>query len=120
MRELVLDRRAFPQGGASRRRLELLAQALLQHLVFGNRDGVAMAEFSGGVLTAPRAVIADIRIELTVVPTVIGCTWPLGHAIVRSRRFSVNADFGNRRPLCDFHGLQTILHRSAPHRRACC
>ena len=64
MRELVLDRRAFPQGGASRRRLELLAQALLQHLVFGNRDGAAMAEFSGGALTAPRAVIADIRIEL--------------------------------------------------------
>jgi hypothetical protein len=48
MRELVLDRRAFAQGVASRRRLELLAEALLQHLVFGNRDGAALAECSGG------------------------------------------------------------------------
>src|ERR1700674_1955331 len=39
------------------------------------------------------------------------CTCPWGHSIVRSRRFSLKADLGNRLPLCDFHGLHTILPR---------
>src|SRR3954454_7824403 len=64
MRELVLDGRAFPHGGASRRRVKLLAQALLQPFVCGDRHGAAVAEFSGGALPAPRTGIADIRIEL--------------------------------------------------------
>jgi hypothetical protein len=48
MCELVLDGRELPQGGASRRRLDLLAQAVLQRLVLGDRDGSAVAKFSGG------------------------------------------------------------------------
>src|SRR6266852_6141637 len=37
---------------------------MLQRLVLGDRDGAAVAEFRGGALTAQRAVIADLRIEL--------------------------------------------------------
>ena len=41
------------------------------------------------------------------------CTCPFGHSIVRLRILSVKADLGNRLPLRDFHGLQTILPRLA-------
>src|SRR5512134_2545322 len=64
MRECVLDARALPKGGTSRRRLDLLAQALLQRLVLGDRDGAAVAAFSGGALTTQRAAIAEVGIEL--------------------------------------------------------
>src|SRR5260370_6131469 len=37
---------------------------MLQRLVLGDRDGAAVAELRGGALTAQRAVIADLRIEL--------------------------------------------------------
>ena len=64
MRELVLDRRAFPQSGAARNRVELLAPALLQPLVFGDRDRPAVAECRGGALATQGAVITEIRIKL--------------------------------------------------------
>src|SRR5216683_3259516 len=47
----------------------------------------------------------------TMLPNAKRCTCPWGHSIVRSRRFSLKADLGNRLPLCDFHGLHTILPR---------
>jgi general secretion pathway protein A len=47
----------------------------------------------------------------TIAPNLIGCTCPCGHAIVRSRRLIVNADFGKWLPLGTVHGLHTILPR---------
>src|SRR5918996_3706899 len=64
MRELVLDRRAFPQGRASGRRPELCPEPLLQLFVLGDGDGAAVPEFRGSALIASRAAIADIGIEL--------------------------------------------------------
>ena len=64
MRELVLDRRAFPQRRAPRRRLDLFAESMLQLFILGDGDGAAIPEFSGGALTSQRAAIADIGIEL--------------------------------------------------------
>src|SRR6516165_2789149 len=64
MRELVLDGSALPQRCASGRRLDLLAQPLLQVFVFGNRHRAAVAEFGGRAAAAQRAVVAHVGIEL--------------------------------------------------------
>src|SRR5262249_13753067 len=64
MRELVFDGGALPQGCASGRRLDLLAQPLLQLLVFCNRHGAAVAEFSGRAVAAQGAVVAHVGIKL--------------------------------------------------------
>src|SRR5213594_1723992 len=107
--ELVFDYCALPQRRASRRRLDLFAETVLQLLVLGDRDGAAVPEFGGGALIAQRAQTSGSN--STVVPNAKRCTCPLGHSIVPLRRFSVNADLGNKRPLCDFQGLHTILPR---------
>src|SRR5438034_3896868 len=64
MCELVFDHGALPQRRAARGRLDLFAEAVLQRLVLGDRDGAAVPEFGGGALIAPRAVIADVGVEL--------------------------------------------------------
>src|SRR6266496_1638163 len=64
MCELVFDHGALPQHRASRGRLDLFAEAVLQRLVLGDRDGAAVPEFGGGALIAPRAAIADVGVEL--------------------------------------------------------
>src|SRR5207249_6186191 len=64
MCELVFDDGALPQRRASRGRLDLFAQAVLQRLVLGDRDGAAVPEFGGGALIAQRAAIADVGVEL--------------------------------------------------------
>src|SRR5216110_105 len=62
--ELVFDYGALPQRRASRRRLDLFAETVLQLLVLGDRDGAAVPEFGGGALIAQRAAIADVGVEL--------------------------------------------------------
>src|ERR687892_2390000 len=64
MRELMFNRRAFPQRRASRGRLDLFAQSVLQRLILGDGDGAAVPEFRGGALTSPRAAIADVGVKL--------------------------------------------------------
>src|SRR5216110_496325 len=102
--ELVFDYCALPQRRASRRRLDLFAETVLQLLVLGDRDGAAVPEFGGGALIAQRAAIADVGVELDSRAEREALHLP-------ARRFSVNADLGNKRPLCDFQGLHTILPR---------
>ncbi len=46
-------------------------------------------------------------------PNAMRCTCPVGQAIVRLRRLRVNADWGHSMPVCDRHGLQTIVPRLA-------
>src|SRR5207249_2870988 len=55
MCELVFDYGALPQRRASRGRLDLFAEAVLQLLVLGDRDGATVPEFGGGALIAPHA-----------------------------------------------------------------
>src|SRR5438093_9776242 len=62
--ELVFDYCALPQRRASRRRLDLFAETVLQLLVLGDRDGAAVPEFGGGAMIAQRAAIADVGVEL--------------------------------------------------------
>src|SRR6266498_2013094 len=62
MCELVFDYCALPQRRASRAHLDLFADAVLQRLVLGDRDGAAVPEFGGGALIAQRAAIADLEI----------------------------------------------------------
>src|SRR5438034_9363100 len=62
--ELVFDYCALPQRRASRGRLDLFAEAVLQRLVLGDRDGAAVPEFGGGALIAQRAAIAAVGVEL--------------------------------------------------------
>ena len=64
MREFVLDHRALSQGRASRGRLDLLAESLLQRLVLRDGDGAPVAELGGGALRAHGTAIADVGIEL--------------------------------------------------------
>jgi hypothetical protein len=64
MRELVLDRGALPQSCAPGGRLDLLAQPLLQLLIFRDRHGAAVPEFSGRAVAAQGAVVAHVRVKL--------------------------------------------------------
>src|SRR5712691_11554913 len=96
MCEFVFDDRALSQGLASSGRLYLLAEPWLTALVHCGRTG-QRSHTSGS--------------NSTTLPNAKRCTCPLGHSIVRSRRFSLKADLGNKRPLCDFQGLHTILPR---------
>ena len=114
MCELVFDDGALAQCCASGGGLHLFAEPLLQLFVLGDRDRASIPEFGGGALRAQR----DSRSQTsgsnsTTVPSEKRCTCPCGHSIVRSRRLSLKADLGNRRPLCDFQGLHTIVPRLA-------
>src|SRR4030095_11926815 len=63
VREFVLDHRALSKRRAANGRLDVFAEAVLQLLVLGDRDGAAMAELGGRAARAHGTVIAHVGIE---------------------------------------------------------